>query len=367
MRLGYFTMPLHPPGRPLAETIEEDRQAVILADRLGFSEAWCGEHYSSTAEPIASPLMFFASLIHQTDQIKFAPGVLNLPQGHPAVFAAQAAQFDHLSRGRFLMGIGPGGLGSDFELMKLTDRKRRGLMMEESIEMILRIWQQDAPYHLQGDFWSVDIEDFRYPHMGIGEMGKPFQQPHPPICLSIVSPNSSSARMAAEKGWWPVSANFVQARYINSHWQAYQAGADAAGRPADAGNWRIARSILVARSDSEAEDYVGDPSGGLDFYFRYFQEMYRDRGLLELLKPDPAIADEAVEIEAIKRSMVTWGGPATVLDKLVALGEQWGDFGTLLMVGHDWDRPALWQNSMTLLAREVMPKFGQHMAAKRAG
>ena len=73
MQLGMFTMPLHPPGRPMADTIEEDRQAVLLADQLGFSETWCGEHYSSAAEPIASPLAFFSSLVHQTEKIKFGP------------------------------------------------------------------------------------------------------------------------------------------------------------------------------------------------------------------------------------------------------------------------------------------------------
>jgi alkanesulfonate monooxygenase SsuD/methylene tetrahydromethanopterin reductase-like flavin-dependent oxidoreductase (luciferase family) len=132
-------MPLHPPARLLADTIEEDRQAIILGDKLGFSEAWCGEHFSSLAEPIASPLSFFSSLVPVTEQIKFATGVMNLPQIHPAMAAAHAAQFDHLSRGRFLMGIGPGGLGSDFEMLGLTDRKRRGEMMYEAMAMIEQI------------------------------------------------------------------------------------------------------------------------------------------------------------------------------------------------------------------------------------
>ncbi len=43
-----------------------------------------------------------------------------------------------------------------------------------------------------------------------------------------------------------------------------------------------------------------------------------------------------------------------------------GHFGTLLMAGHDWDRPALWRRSMELLATEVMPRLAQHAAATRA-
>ncbi len=363
LELGLFMMPLHPPIRMLADTIEEDRQAIILADKLGFSEAWCGEHFSSTAEPIASPLSFFSSLIHVTKQIKFATGVLNLPQLHPAMSAAHAAQFDHLSKGRFLMGIGPGGLGSDFELTGLTDRTRRGQMMYEAIDMILQIWSQDPPYEIEGENWSVSIKDFIYEDLGIGTMPKPYQQPHPPIYLSIVSPNSSSARTAGARGWSPVSANFVQARYIASHWEAYQQGAEDAGRQADPACWHIARSVLVTDSDHQADDYLSDPECGLHFYFDYFKKMYRDRGVLNMLKPDETIPDDDVSTEDITRSMVTWGSPDTVLDKLVELHQAWGDFGTLLMVAHDWDRPLLWQRSMQLLSEQVMPRFRQHISS----
>jgi alkanesulfonate monooxygenase SsuD/methylene tetrahydromethanopterin reductase-like flavin-dependent oxidoreductase (luciferase family) len=366
MQLGMFTMPVHPPARPMHETLEEDRQAVILADELGFAEAWCGEHFSSTAEPIPSPLMFFASLVHRTKRIKFAPGVLNLPQIHPAMAAAHAAMFDHLSKGRFLMGIGPGGLGSDFELLGLTDRAVRGEMMLESIDTILKIWSQDAPYEIAGKHWSVSIKDFIYDGLGIGQMPKPYQKPHPPIFLSIVTPNSSSAKMAAVRGWTPVSANFIQSRYIRSHWEAYVEGAESVGRRPDPSIWRIARSVLVTESDGEADDYLASPDCGLHFYYTYFKRMYVDRGVFELLKPDPGMSDEAATPEAVARSMVTWGSPATVLEKLVALHEQWGDFGTLLMVGHDWDRPAMWQRSMRLLAEAVMPRFAQHVRAVRA-
>jgi len=364
MKLGLFMMPLHPPARTLADTIEEDRQAIILADKLGFSEAWCGEHFSSSAEPIASPLSFFSSLVHVTEQIKFATGVMNLPQLHPAMSAAHAAQFDHLSKGRFLMGIGPGGLGSDFELTGLTDRGLRADMMYEAIDTILQIWSQDAPYVIDGDHWSLSIKDFIYEDLGIGTMLKPYQRPHPPIFLSIVSPNSSSAKTAGARGWSPVSANFIQARYIASHWQAYQEGAQTAGRHADPACWHIARSILVTDTDQEADEYLSDPHCGLHFYFDYFKKMYRDRGVLEMLKPDETTADNDVTTESIARSMVTWGSPDTVLDKLVRLHDSWGDFGTLLMVAHDWDRPALWQRSMMLLSENVMPRFSQHVMSK---
>ena len=82
-----------------------------------------------------------------------------------------------------------------------------------------------------------------------------------------------------------------------------------------------------------------------------------------MLKPDTNMNDEETTEEVVARSMVTWGSSDTVLDKLVELHAEWGDFGTLLMVGHDWDDAPMWQRSMKLLAEEVMPKFSQHVNA----
>ena len=368
MKLGMFMMPLHNPARNLTDVLSEDREAVILADSLGMSEAWCGEHISSTAEPIASSLMFFASMIEQTKSINFASGVLNLPQQHPSQVAAQVANFDHMSRGRYIMGIGPGGLVSDFELLGLTDEKQRRAMMLEAIDVIHKIWDTEPGqgYDIEGEHWPIKIKNGVLPHLGIGEICKPYQDPFPTVCLSIVSPHSSSATMAAERGWQIVSANFIQARYIQSHWQAYQKGCDNVGRPSDSAVWRIARSILVTDEPGEAEDYIADPNGGLSFYFSYFMDLYRSRGILKMLKPDLDVSDDDLKLDDVIRSMVTFGDANGVLDQLVDLCEQWGDFGTLLMVGHDWDNAPLWRRSMTLLAEDVIPRLNQHLASRPA-
>ncbi len=131
MRLGLFMMPLHPPRKDYHQMLEEDLEAVIHADQLGFDDVWIGEHFSSMTEPITSPLTFLAKAIPLTKQIRLCTGVLNLPQQHPAVVAGFAAMFDHLADGRFLMGIGPGGLPSDFELFHLEDPMARGRMTLE--------------------------------------------------------------------------------------------------------------------------------------------------------------------------------------------------------------------------------------------
>src|ERR1043166_3750279 len=121
MRLGMFMMPVHPPGRSLSATLAEDTAKSLLADQLGYDELWMGEHFSATTEPFPSPLMFLANLITQTKSIQLGTAVINLPNHHPAIVAAEAAQFDHMSGGRFLFGVGSGGLAADFELFDVFD------------------------------------------------------------------------------------------------------------------------------------------------------------------------------------------------------------------------------------------------------
>jgi alkanesulfonate monooxygenase SsuD/methylene tetrahydromethanopterin reductase-like flavin-dependent oxidoreductase (luciferase family) len=100
MRLGLFMMPVHPPGRVLADTLAEDEEKALYADRLGFDELWLGEHFSATTEPIASPLMFMAGLVPRTKNLTFGTAVICLPNHHPIKVAAEVAQFDHMSCGR---------------------------------------------------------------------------------------------------------------------------------------------------------------------------------------------------------------------------------------------------------------------------
>jgi alkanesulfonate monooxygenase SsuD/methylene tetrahydromethanopterin reductase-like flavin-dependent oxidoreductase (luciferase family) len=197
MDLGLFMMPLHDARRNYTATLEQDRQAIIYADQLGYQEAWVGEHYTCASEPVANPLQFFATLIHATKQIKFATAVIALPQHHPAMVAGDVAQFDHLSKGRFIMGVGPGGLTSDFELFKTTDLNRAA-MTTEAIEIIKKIWTSDPPYHIKGKFWEIDIEKNVFPSLGFGPMLKPYQNGGPPVAISVMSPASSSARQAGE-------------------------------------------------------------------------------------------------------------------------------------------------------------------------
>ncbi len=366
-KLGMFTMPFHHPSRDYTAILEEDQEAIVLADRLGFTEAFVGEHFSTWSERITSPLTFFASVLDRTRQIRFGTGVINMPQVHPVTVAAHVAMFDHLCHGRFIMGIGPGGLVSDFELFDVGDAEARPQMMLESIDTVLKLWAQDPPYRLDGRFWKVSSDKFVWPEFKVGYVPKPLQQPHPPIALSLVTPNSSSAVTAGERGWIPISGNFFHKRYLRGHWERYVEGCEKVGRRPDPDIWRVSRSILVTETDAEAEDYLADPDNGLSYYYRFFIYNFSTaRKALFMIKPDLELPDEAVTVDNVKRGLIIAGSPRRVLDQLVALRDEIGHFGTLLMAGHDWDQPKLWRRSMELLATDVMPVFAKHAASTEA-
>ena len=259
------------------------------------------------------------------------------------------------------MGIGPGGLASDLEMFDVGQAELRPQMVLESIETILKLWSQDPPYEIDGRFWKISLKTAIWPEFKVGYIPRPYQQPHPPIALSILTPNSNSAKTAGERGWIPISGNFFHQRYLRGHWEKYAEGCLAAGRRPDPDIWRVSRSVLVTETDAQAEDYLADPDNGLSYYYRFFRYSFsQGRKALFMLKPDLEIPDEDVTMDTIKRALIIAGSPKRVLEQLVALREETGHFGTLLMAGHDWDQPKLWQRSMTLLANEVMPKFSSH-------
>ncbi|HLJ60063.1 MAG TPA: LLM class flavin-dependent oxidoreductase [bacterium] len=362
--LGMFMMPFHHPDRDYTAVLEEDREAIILADGLGFSEVFVGEHLTSWSERITSPFVFLSTVIDRARTIRFGTGVLNLLQTHPLVVAAQAAMFDHLCRGRLILGIGSGGLGSDMEMFHVPPSEVRSQMVVESIDTVLKLWSQDPPYDLPGQSWPLSLKDSVWPAFKVGWVPRPYQVPHPPIALSLVTPNSLSARTAGERGWIPISGNFFHRRYLRGHWERYAEGRERVGARPDPTVWRVSRCVLVTETDAEAEDYLADPTNGLSYYYAFFRHSFAvGRKALFMIKPDPEMPDEAATVDVIKRSQVISGTPGRVLDQLVALRDETGHFGTLLMTGHDWDRPRLWRRSMELLARDVMPRFQRHADA----
>ena len=257
MKLGFFIMPVHPLTRNYAETLREDREAFILADKLGYSEGYCGEHLTDLAENIPSSLTFIGSLAGYTSQIRLGTAVANLPFSHPLLLATQAALVDNLLEGRLMFGIGAGVLRTDMEAMELLDADR-GAMFAEAIDHIVALWTGEAPYNLTGKYWNISTAKTRWPEIGLGGVVKPFQKPHPPILGTATDPYSKGLIALGRRGWWPISSHFLHPNWLLSQWKQYAKGCVEGGHRADRANWRVARSIFVADDDKTARAYGGD-------------------------------------------------------------------------------------------------------------
>ena len=157
MELGFFTMPIHPVDKDWRQSLREDRAAFLLADELGFTEGYVGEHITDSAENITSCAMFIASLAGAVKNMRLGTGTVNMPNAHPAAVAAQMAMLDHMLDGRFNFGISPGGLASDAEVFGNLDADRNAMFLE-CINTVLKIWESEAPYRIEGDYWTVTTE-----------------------------------------------------------------------------------------------------------------------------------------------------------------------------------------------------------------
>jgi alkanesulfonate monooxygenase SsuD/methylene tetrahydromethanopterin reductase-like flavin-dependent oxidoreductase (luciferase family) len=329
---------------------------VLLAEQLGFEEAFIGEHVTDLAETITSCLIFIATLARDTRRIRLGSGTVNLANRHPAATAAEIAMVDTLLEGRFILGVGPGGLPSDAEMMQTMDADRNAIFLE-SMEHMIALWTRDPPYRLKGKRWQLSTERTWTPDLGMGGMLKPFQKPHPPIVVTAILPNSNGIAAAAERGWTPISANFVQPWVVKTHWPKYVEGCARAGREARGEDWRVAKSIFVAEDDATLRRMTRDPGNPFAYYFRNLQRKAQATRGSALFKHEPSVPDAALTDEYLVSQLLIAGTVDEVADKLIAFREQVGPFGTLLYCGHDWADPRAMRRSMELMAEKVLPRL----------
>jgi alkanesulfonate monooxygenase SsuD/methylene tetrahydromethanopterin reductase-like flavin-dependent oxidoreductase (luciferase family) len=354
MKLGFFTMPIHPLAKDWRQSLQEDREAFLLADELGFIEAYVGEHVTDRAENITSCIAFIAWIAASTKQIRLGTGTVNMPNAHPATVAASIAMLDHMLDGRLIFGISPGGLLSDAELFGNLDADRNAMFVE-SINQVLAIWSGEPPYDIKGKYWTISTGRTMMTEIGQGFIAQPLQRPHPPIVVTAVAPFSKGVTEAASRGWDPISANFLMPAWVKSHWPKYVEGCARAGRPADPANWRVAKSIFVANDEVTAKAYATDPDGPYVGYYRSLYTKLKKNGRLELFKTRRDQPDDEVTLESICDRLIIYGTPSSVADKLLAFAEEVGRFGTLLYAGKDWKDRDLGRRSMILMAEKVLP------------
>jgi alkanesulfonate monooxygenase SsuD/methylene tetrahydromethanopterin reductase-like flavin-dependent oxidoreductase (luciferase family) len=355
MKLGFFTMPIHPLDKDWRQTLAEDREAFLLADELGYSEAYVGEHVTDQAENITSCIAFVAWIAAATKQIKLGTGTVNMPNTHPAAVAANIAMLDHMLDGRFIFGISPGGLLSDAELFGNLDANRNEMFVE-AINHVINIWTGEPPYNLKGKYWSISTERTLMQEIGQGCMPRPLQRPHPPIVVTAVAPFSKGVTEAAIRGWDPISANFLMPAWVKSHWPKYVEGCKAGGRTADVANWRVAKSVFVAKDAATAKAYAMNPDGPYVHYYRSLFTKLKKNGRIELFKTYREQPDDEVTLDMVCDKLIIYGTADKVADDLLKLQEETGAFGTLLYAGKDWADRELGRRSMILMAEQVMPR-----------
>jgi alkanesulfonate monooxygenase SsuD/methylene tetrahydromethanopterin reductase-like flavin-dependent oxidoreductase (luciferase family) len=356
--LGLFIAPLHLPERPLADCWDDDVALLVHAERCGYSEAWVGEHYCIRWENQPAPELLIAKALALTNRIRLGTGVQVIGYHHPAILAHKVAALDHLSRGRLMLGIGPGGTPSDFEMMGIDikgDEARR--RMVESIDMMSSLWTSEGRSVREGEFWNLKVP-FGNRKTGWEYHIRPYQHPHPPIAIAGTSAYSRSLAWGSSRGYIPMSFFDLNPAIIRSHWEAICEGAAKGGHVARRADWRVARIVYVAESDDAARAHVRESSMPRVF-LEYFRRVTALFGGLGAMKHNVSVADEEVDVEYMLEHVWMVGSPRTVAEKLYQFHAEVGGFGTLLVVHFDtFPHPQRFHKSLVLLREEVLPLMG---------
>jgi alkanesulfonate monooxygenase SsuD/methylene tetrahydromethanopterin reductase-like flavin-dependent oxidoreductase (luciferase family) len=229
-------------------------------------------------------------------------------------------------------------------------------MFLECINQVLDIWAGEPPYNFTGKYWNISTQKTLIEEIGQGYIAKPLQRPHPPIVVTAVAPFSKGVTEAAARGWDPISANFLMPAWVKSHWPKYVEGCERGGRAADPANWRVAKSVFVAKDAATAKAYATDPDGPYVYYYRSLFTKLKKNGRIELFKTRRDQPDDEVTLEMICDRLIISGTPESVADQVLAFQDEVGKFGTLLYAGKDWKDRELGRQSMILMAEKVMPR-----------
>jgi alkanesulfonate monooxygenase SsuD/methylene tetrahydromethanopterin reductase-like flavin-dependent oxidoreductase (luciferase family) len=346
MKLGYFTFPIHPSDKNYFQCLMEDRQSVILADKLGFTEAFIGEHLTDSCEKITSCANFISSLIFDTKKIKLATGTLNLPNSHPASIAGQVAMLDNMLKGRFIMGIGPGSLTSDMEVFD-TLNKNRTEMFLESIQHIFDIWNTDGPLDLKGKYWNISTKNTFDENLNIGILPKPYQNPHPEIVVTSLGSSQKALESALNRGWNVLSSNF-----LNNERLLEQNKIISENQRNDV-HWRVAKFIFVSQKKSELESYGLSEKSPIFFCFKQIFNKLKKANRLDIFKKNIDDKNEKIDFYKILSEISIVGSIEEVTDKILELKQNLSMMKTLTYVNVDWKNDILSKKSMELLAEKV--------------
>jgi limonene 1,2-monooxygenase len=348
MRFGYFMAPFHPVGQNPTLALERDLDLVVALDRFGFDEVWVGEHHSAGFEIIASPEVFIGVAAERTKHIRLGTGVSSLPYHHPLMLADRMVLLDHLTRGRVMLGCGPGQLTSDAHMLGIpadTQRPR----MEEALQAITHLLRSDEPLTMETDWFTIrdarlQLSSYSKPHLEIA-------------AAASISPTGAAAAGRHNTGLLSIAATSKQGfDALGTHWGTWNEVAAEHGNVADRDKWRLVGPMHLARTREQARAEV---AYGILEFSRYFTHV---------LPAGPVRGDTPEEIIANidEDGFAIIGTPDDAIAKIQSLVDESGGFGTFLLFGHDWATPRATIESLELFAQYVMPHFQGQLAAPAA-
>jgi limonene 1,2-monooxygenase len=334
IRHGIFLAPFHPLEENPTLCLERDLELVQLLDRLGFAEAWVGEHHSAGFETIDSPEIFIAAAAERTRHIRLGTGVVSLPYHHPLNVANRIVQLDHMTRGRVMFGVGPGLLASDALMMGIAPEDTRE-RMAQSLDAIVRLLNGEV-VNEKTDWYT--LRDART-HL------RPFTRPHPEICVaSSVTP--SGGRLAGRYGLGMLCvAAGERAGFdaLATNWAVAEQVAAEHGQVMDRSRLRVVLIMHLAESRERARE---DIRYGCKKFVDYFNNNLPRWPVPEGTDP----VDWVIENE-----LAVVGTPDDALARIERVRERQGGIGAVLLQANNWAPWPETQHSYELYARYVMP------------
>jgi limonene 1,2-monooxygenase len=342
LRFGIFMAPFHKPGTNPTLALHRDLRLIEHLDALGYDEAWIGEHHSAGSEIIASPEIFIATAAERTRHIRLGTGVVSLSYHNPLWVAERIVLLDHLTRGRVMLGVGPGALPTDAQMIGVPQSETRRLL-EESLGVIMRLLTSEEPVTFKNERW--DLREARL-HL------RPYSNPLFDIAVAAVA-SPSGPRLAGRYGVGLLSIGATMAAGFDAlalHWDVMEERARHFGTTVDRTKWRLVGLVHCAESKEQA---YRDVAYGIEQWFRYFQAV--------AAFPQMAVPGDNVDemVSFINDSgFGAVGTPDMVAEQIDRLMKQSnGGFGCYLMLAHEWANPEATLRNYDLIARYVMPRF----------
>jgi limonene 1,2-monooxygenase len=332
--------PFHRPGENPTLALERDLELIQWLDVLGFDEAYIGEHHSAGWETIASPEVFIATAAERTRHIRLGTGVISLPYHHPLMVANRMVLLDHLTRGRVILGVGPGALASDAVMLGIPAERQRE-RMDEALGVIVRLFESTEPLTYTSDWFEL--------HDAILHL-RPYQEPYIPIAVASVQ-SPAGVRLAAKYGASVLSLSIprttVRQTSLKELWGIGEETAAAHGKTLRREDWRLVVPVHLAESRKEAIENVR--MGGGREVTEYFA------GTLGNPAPDVPM-DQIVDF-MVEHNQWIVGTPEDCIAGIERLQEASGGFGGFMIRVDDYVQRETRLRSYELFARYVMPQF----------